>query len=376
MLRGRFNREQPLMPRLYFVEWLRVFLIALVVAHHAGQAYGPTGGEWPVRDPSSAEWLGPFFAINAAFFMGFFFLIAGYFTGSSYDRKGGSSFIRDRLVRLGLPLAFVTLFVFGPLAYLISRPPGGFLRFFIFDYVGRWQIEMGHMWFVAQLLAYSLLYALWRWVLAANGKTDQRAFPLPSNRAILIYVLALGLIGGTVRLFYPQDAWVTMLWLVPAEPAHLPQYVSMFAIGIVAGRGHWFTDLPPAVGKRWFAAAVVAAVVAFALASAEGSLPAFVNLDFVWGVLEAFVCVGLILGLLVFFRRYLSQPSRWLGRLDANVYGVYIVHPFILFALQAAIIGIALPATVKFLAVTAVGLAASFALAAALRQIPAVRRVV
>ena len=62
---------------LYFVQWLRVFLISLVVAHHAGQPYGPTGGEWPVDDPVSSPWLGPFFALNAAFFMGFFFLLSG-----------------------------------------------------------------------------------------------------------------------------------------------------------------------------------------------------------------------------------------------------------------------------------------------------------
>ena len=59
--------------RLYFVQWRRVFLVSLVVAHHAGQPYGPTGGEWPVDDPVSSPWLGAFFAFNAAFFMGFFF---------------------------------------------------------------------------------------------------------------------------------------------------------------------------------------------------------------------------------------------------------------------------------------------------------------
>ncbi len=37
--------------RLYFVDALRVTLTILVVAHHAGQAYGPTGGEWPVSEP-------------------------------------------------------------------------------------------------------------------------------------------------------------------------------------------------------------------------------------------------------------------------------------------------------------------------------------
>src|SRR5918997_2539840 len=60
--------------RLPFADNLRVFLTILVVAHHAGQAYGPTGGRWPVFEPQRSSLLGPFFSVNAAFFMGLFFL--------------------------------------------------------------------------------------------------------------------------------------------------------------------------------------------------------------------------------------------------------------------------------------------------------------
>lgn len=67
------------MSRLIFMDNLRVFLMVLVVAHHAAQPYGPTGGDWLIFNPERAAILGPFFAVNAAFFMGLFFFIAGYF---------------------------------------------------------------------------------------------------------------------------------------------------------------------------------------------------------------------------------------------------------------------------------------------------------
>lgn len=372
MVSSRFAGEQELQ-RLYFVQWLRVFLIALVVAHHAGQPYGPTGGEWPVDDPVETAWLGPFFAVNAAFFMGFFFLIAGYFTPGSYDRKGAAAFVRDRLLRLGVPLAFFTLLVFGPIAYFLEPQAEGFLSFYFGTYLGRWQIEMGPLWFVAQLLAWSLIYAAWRyWSRRPPGK------PLapPDDRAVLLYAVALALVGVLVRAPYPQDAWVRILWLIPAEPAHLPQYVSLFVIGIVAGRGAWFTTVSTGLCIRWFAVGVVAFLLALTVYAAGDSLPAFVNVRVVWGFFEAFVCVGMILGLTALFRARLASPGPWLARLDANVYGVYLIHVLVLVALQNAILGLDWPATMKFAVVTLAGLAASFTIVAALRRIPVVARIV
>ena len=36
--------------RLYCIDNLRVALTILLIAHHVGQAYGPTGGWWPVQE--------------------------------------------------------------------------------------------------------------------------------------------------------------------------------------------------------------------------------------------------------------------------------------------------------------------------------------
>jgi peptidoglycan/LPS O-acetylase OafA/YrhL len=50
-------------PRLLFIDNLRIALIVLVVAHHAGQAYGP-GGWWYFENPDRAPILGAFFTVN------------------------------------------------------------------------------------------------------------------------------------------------------------------------------------------------------------------------------------------------------------------------------------------------------------------------
>lgn len=370
---------------IYFVQWLRVILIVLVVAHHAGQAYGPTGGEWPVDDPAKSPWLGLFFMFNAAFFMGFFFLISGYFVRASYDRKGATRFLQERLVRLGLPLIFVTVFIFGSISFLDSTSQLSYFNFLLFQYLGQWQIEMGPLWFLAQLLALCILYTLYRALTASNTAASYRVLAVPNNQMIVIYTILLGFCGMGLRGFYQQDYWVSILGIIPIEIVHLPQYLSLFLIGIVAGQGRWFEKLSGNLGLKWFVTALVAFTLAVAVRPFVTSLPADVMpfsltsnavWNILWGFLEAFVCVGLIIGLLIFSRKHFSRASSWLEQLDKNVFGIYIIHVFILVGIQQVLVDFALPALVKFSIAGISGLLLSYLNVVLLRQIPWLRRVI
>ncbi|MEH7239365.1 acyltransferase family protein, partial [Bacillus sp. JJ1562] len=88
---------------LYFIDNIKIALIMLVVAHHAGQPYGP-GGWWYFLDDESINWLGRFFSVNAAFFMSMFFFLSAYFLPQSIARKGPERFLKERLIRIGIPL--------------------------------------------------------------------------------------------------------------------------------------------------------------------------------------------------------------------------------------------------------------------------------
>ena len=83
---------------------------------------------------------------------------------------------------------------------------------------------------------------------------------------------------------------------------------------------------------------------------------------------EAFVCVGLCVGLLVLFREFVSSPPRLLQMMALNAYGVYIIHVFVVIPLQFAVIGLAAAPLVKFALVVLLAVSISFALAALLRR--------
>ena len=75
-----------------YIDRLRCVMTALVVLHHTSITYGAAGGWFyhelkPSGAPSSVL-LTLFAATNQAYFMGFFFLLAGYFTPRSLERKG------------------------------------------------------------------------------------------------------------------------------------------------------------------------------------------------------------------------------------------------------------------------------------------------
>ncbi len=90
-------------------------LIMLIILVHLAITYGAPVGGWYYHEgqPGMIEsMLYVFFlGVSQSLFMGFFFLISGYFTTGSYNRKGTYHFLKDRLLRLGIPLLFYIIFI-------------------------------------------------------------------------------------------------------------------------------------------------------------------------------------------------------------------------------------------------------------------------
>ena len=125
--------------RMMFVDNLRVFLTILVVALPPGDHLRSEGSwfytERPTTELASIV-LTLFIGLCQFFFMGLFFLISGYFTPGSVDRKGSWQYIKDRLVRLGIPLVLFSLLVSPITEYfkavtVYHNNPGTFVSIYI-----------------------------------------------------------------------------------------------------------------------------------------------------------------------------------------------------------------------------------------------------
>ena len=101
--------------RHIFLDNLKIFFVILVIFMHVLVTYGGQGSwyynatlneSYPV-DLVTMITMYMIAGISAIFLpsiMGLFFLMGGFFTPKSYDRKGASSFWRERVLRLGIPV--------------------------------------------------------------------------------------------------------------------------------------------------------------------------------------------------------------------------------------------------------------------------------
>lgn len=368
--------------KLFYIDNIKVILTILVVLHHTFIAYGASGGWYYAQKTTRVGALVPmtmFVSINQSFFMGFFFMLAAYFTYSSYNRKGAGKFIADRALRLGLPLLFYS-FVFSPiLCYLVYYFGKGHhisLGQYLLNF-DDW-IDFGVLWFVAALLLFTMIYVSYRKV-SLNGLKKQ--LPVPAPYQIWLFAVVVGGISFLVRVVFPVG-WV--LKPFGFQLGHFSQYISLFIIGIVAAKNNWFSQLPYQTGRRMRGAALLALLCfpVFYLIKTKLGMPVeWFSGGFHWQALlyavwEQFIGISIIVALLATGKHRWNSTSPLLGRLSRSAFAVYIFHPLIVIALSLLLKNWQTDPAVKMLLAAPLAVIGSFAFGSLGLIIPPVRRVI
>jgi fucose 4-O-acetylase-like acetyltransferase len=318
-----------------------------------------------------------------AFSMGLFFLISGYFTPGSYERKGPRRYFTDRLLRLGVPILCYD-FVIGP---LIVRPLVMFgtqestssYPDFLAGYYSSFHIGTGPLWFVEALLIFSGFYALWR--ILAKVPSIQDSKKLPGNSTIALFALALSVITFVVRI------WLPLGWNF--EPLNFqfpffPQYICLFIVGVAAYNHNWPARIPDAMGKLWLVVSVIFILVLFPAlfvsgGGSSGNISRFTG-GFHWqcfalAVWEQFTGVAMIIALLFVSRKYFNRQGNINKAMSASAYTAYIIHAPVVVLVAVALRDIRLYPLLKFALAVLIALPLCFALANVIRKLPPARRI-
>lgn len=337
------------MSRIYFLDNLKVFLAFLVVLNHAAQPYGP-GGAWVIPSESGSYMgyliLTIFLTVVPSFFMGLFFMISAYFVPSSLEKKGVLKFMKDRLVKLGVPILIFMFGVYPILGYLVLHQAQPF-------------ITVGNLWFLVLLLLFTAVYVTY-WLVKKPSTKTKRAFP--GNVVILAFIIVMALISFVVGIWAPINYWLPFGLF---EPFHLTQYAMLFAVGIIAYREGWIDAIPEITAKIWSGVAILLVMLLLAVTLWNSDVLLFggIKLGSLLGSFwVAIMSVSMCIALLSLFRNRFNSQGPLAKGLANNSYTVFIIQIPIIVFLQYLLIGVLIDPFFKFIIVGAIGIPLIFAI--------------
>ena len=336
--------------RLYFADNLRTWTVILVVLQHLGEIFG----------------LNLFLMLNQAYFMGLLFLLSGYFTPGSYERKGPRKFLTDRLLRLGIP-TLLYVFIISPLekwgSHQITHKPIGSL------------FALDQMWFVVMLLVFDLGYLAWRTIM--KNMPERAAGDAPRKLTfskVALFTLALAAASYLLRIVIPYGIPV----LEFPSLGYLAQYLSFFMIGMYAFRQGWLRSIPGSLGQLGFVMAILASVILFPV-SVIGSGSRWIGYgswqSALFSLWDSIFAVGISLALITFFRRFLAGGKKFGRFLSQHSFAVYVFHVPVIVFLILALSGLTMLPQMKFGLAAVIGLPLCFGVAYLVRLIPYVKKI-
>ncbi|OSI71304.1 acyltransferase family protein [Bradyrhizobium canariense] len=359
----------------------RTFLTLVVLLHHAVIPYTYFG------HTDRASWAGFDVVVLAtdSFFMAMFFFLSGLFTWPGIARKAPSVFLRDRLLRLGLPFA-IAAFTVIPLAYYaiaLRHDPG--LSFTAFWWktitVGPW--PSGPIWFVWVLLAFdltaSLLYRVSAHLVDPGNRVSLRGFDQPAVFwLLLVVVTAIAYVPAL--LYFGGSKWFE-LGPFSVQASRILLYFAYFFIGVSVGAANFDRGILSAGGQlpkqRWLW--VIATLIAYCLMWGMIYIKREIlgNPDpqphwyqAIYGTFFVLFSSSILLAILAFFLHKKSPGPNLLDRMQADAYGIFLVHYPIALWIQYALFDYSLPAIVKATIGFVLTVILSWGLTAALRKIP------
>ncbi len=156
--------------RLYYLDWLRVMAILTVFFHHVGKFFDYDS--FTLYNSVRSLALSVHREFNALWMMPLFFVISGAAVFYSLQSRGAGGFLKERVLRILIPLAVLGTFVINPPQVYLTRLfdgdfSGGFFQWLPSYFSGIYMpgadgnfapLGLGtHMWYLMYLFVFTLL---------------------------------------------------------------------------------------------------------------------------------------------------------------------------------------------------------------------------
>lgn len=319
--------------RLYYIDWLRVLAMFGIFLFHNARFFDFE--DWHVKNTETSLGSEIFIEFLAQWIMPLFFILAGASVYYALRFRTGGGFIKERILRILIPLVIVGFFIISPPQVYLERLTHGefsgtFLQFIPHYFDGLYGLGgnfawMGmHLWFLLLLFLYSVVALPFFLPNKVTGRSlfSRLATLFEKPWTFVIPVLLFVMIEGFIEVPVKPGGWSFISYLV-------------FFIGgyLIFSNTRIQENI-----QRYALIALVTAVVL----QAVGYIGQFViKLDIPYGT-PVYAVLGIMLSLrslcwiiaiLGFGSRFLNRNNRFLSYANEAVLPFYILHQTIIISI-------------------------------------------
>jgi peptidoglycan/LPS O-acetylase OafA/YrhL len=348
-----------------FFDPIRITAMLCVVLYHAVIAYSRATPQFPIHDSDPIAFCDYVRWIFDVFMMPIFFFIAGFFSIPSLKSRNLTSFYMGKLKRIGLPWLAVMICLIAPILIFAQKLRPAFIhreiisfgdvligmfKGFVLPWNPSYQSNQGHLWYLSLLLFFFIVLGIIYKVREkqAGPFTIKNRSQVSSEKSVVILLLVFGLLMSIVYfimlMLIPKiDDFVFWGFLV-FEPTKLVFYAGYFALGAYIYSKNRFIKEQNIGHIIFWTVILVISLVAFLVIGkeilVERSIPKVFPLAslVLYSVARSMFCLSVFIVLVFLATRFWHSTPDFAKKLSQNSYHIYIIHFFIVLALQAALI--------------------------------------
>nr|WP_319267950.1 acyltransferase family protein [uncultured Draconibacterium sp.] len=314
--------------RRYDIDWIRVIVFDILIFWHVGLFFVAWENqvEWdlPLKNNVQLTWLFWPMMFIRQWRLSILFLISGIGTCFSLSSKSGGTYLKERFIRLFIPLLTAIFIVVPPQVYIErlaqSSVSISFFQYYPSTFQGVYpegNFSWGHLWFVAYLLVMSVASLPLFLYLRSKGSLLFRLLSQLIRKSpfyLYVFCLPLLLIEISLQKRFPLTMALTNDWYA------FSYYFICFLAGFIIANLEK-TIWNAFVQIRHFALAFgIVASIPVLIMIAKGESPLWLQL------LKPLNVWSWILAIFGFSSKYLNRKSALLSYRNAAVYPFYILH--------------------------------------------------
>src|SRR3989304_3948396 len=340
--------DTKIVQRRFDLDWLRVLAILTIFIYHTTRFFN--GEYWLIKNPTSYFVMDVLETTLANWIMALIFAISGASLFYALGKGGAGRFIKDKVLRLVVPLVAMGMLVFGVLQIYLERLSHGEFSGSVIEFIpqyfqpGNFSWRGVHLWYLEMLFIFCLIFLpLFLWLKRGTGQRvlSQLGDLLSSRGAI--YLLALPTI--LCLILTDGDSFLGNTdWGGGSILTHATFFLSGFLIVSHEGLQNNIQRF------RWLSLALVVIVMAtlFSLLMAFGEPPSGTLLSALGRALWGLWSWSWVLTILGFGMKRLNFNKPILSYANEAVLPFYILHQPVLLSVGYFVVQWAIPAALKF----------------------------